>query len=72
MSSWEYRIGVTDGIYAIYEVYYNDGGEIDGMSLTPCCPEGETPEELKQDIELFREALEKPVLNWDKYFPRKE
>ncbi len=52
-------------IFAIHEVYYNEDGECDLVTVDPCCPQGETLEELKQDFELYQKALEKPVLNYE-------
>ena len=50
----------------IHEVYYDDNGVVCGWTADPCWPQGETSDELWDDIKLMREACAKPVLdiNW--------
>lgn len=71
--SWNYRIikrtfempdGHKENQYAVYEVYYDIDGLIKARSLNPICVAGETLEELAKDLELYAEALNKPVLDW--------
>jgi len=68
MSYWNYRIirkyhkeSDTDTFH-VHEVYYNDENQIEGWTESACAPMGETLSELKEDIELFLKAFEKPVL----------
>ncbi len=68
--TWNHRVirkMVMEGqqeipIFQIYEVYYNEDGEIDGWTMEPDCPMGETLEELKNDIQYNLKALDAPVL----------
>lgn len=71
--SWNYRVmkrtykgmNYEEDAYDIYEVYYNDNGEVKNWSESPTYPHGETLEELKEDIKRYEEALNKPVLDYD-------
>ena len=49
----------------IYEVYYNDNGDICLVSCNPIDPYGPTFEGLQQDFKLMQEAFDKPVLDLD-------
>jgi hypothetical protein len=50
--------------YEIFEVYYDDDGNIIAHSKNPISPYGEDDiEELKSDINKMKEALDKPVLD---------
>jgi hypothetical protein len=51
--TWSYRIVKRRGqegpeAYAVYEVYYNDQGDITSMTTAPTFPAGETPDELRR------------------------
>jgi len=48
---WNYRVLEHDKMFYIHEVYYNDNGDITAISEDPMHPHGETPEELKNDLE---------------------
>jgi hypothetical protein len=50
--------------FGIHEVYYTDG-EPSMVTVDAMDPHGETFEELKQDLEWYQRALEKPVLNYE-------
>jgi len=72
--SWNYRIikriftmpgGRLETQYAIYEVYYGEGGDIKAWSEVPMYVAGETLDELKDDFSRFQKAFEKPVLDWE-------
>lgn len=63
---WNYRIvqtGSTDSDrhYGIYEVYYQDG-EPWLRTLSTSGIGGETMDEVREDLEFHRQALERPVL----------
>lgn len=65
--TWNYRVlrksdepGET--VYRIHEVYYADDGSIDGWTVEPVQPLGESPSELREDIRYFLSAFRKPVL----------
>jgi hypothetical protein len=71
MSTWNYRVLVrTDGktgekTFAIHEVYYDDAGKPDGCTENSVAPMGETLAELKRDMDHYRLALSKPVLEYE-------
>ncbi len=50
--------------YDIREIYYDDYGDIMGMSEDAIFPNGDTLEDLKKDLSLASAALEKPVLKY--------
>ena len=60
--SWDYRIIEHDGAFTVHEVHYNDKGDIISISEDPMGPSGETLEELKEDMEYFLQAFNRPVL----------
>jgi len=55
--TWNYRIfRHTEGEntwYAIHECHYDDEGNIEGYTLEPETPIGETIEELRADLEYM-------------------
>ena len=61
-TKWDYRVIENDGIFTIHEVNYNTKGDITSISEYPMGPSGETLEELKDDMEYFLQALNRPVL----------
>jgi len=65
--SWNYRVFrktcAGHAFYEIHEVYYRLDGTIKGWTENPINPSGETPEELKQDIFMHLEALQKPIID---------
>lgn len=69
MGGWDYRVirkvqgGIED--YEIHEVYYRPDGTIEAITENPVIPYGETPEELKKDILMQLQGLDKPVLDFD-------
>jgi hypothetical protein len=62
--TWNYRVMVRDGRYAIYSVYYEDG-RITSCSVDPMYLDGESLEELAGELERFGQALLKPVLEYE-------
>ena len=68
--SWNYRVVFDDinaldneiGEYTIREVFYDDDGEIDFWGDDAAVPNGNSYEELQDDMNLFMEALELPCL----------
>jgi hypothetical protein len=62
--TWEYRVMCYKGGLAIYEVYYNEDGEVNGYSEIPVSPRGETLDELSEDFIRYAEALTKAVLEY--------
>jgi len=49
-------------MFTLHEVYYNEEGDITSVSKDPMGPSGETLEELKDDMQYFLQALDRPVL----------
>ena len=71
--SWNYRVihrnnesTLGTNVYAIHEVYYEKGIP-DTMTVNPQYPQGETIEELREDLEHYRLALDKPILEADMF-----
>ena len=60
--SWNYRVIVQDGQFAIHEVFYNPDGSVAGVTEAPVFPRGEVLDELATDISRYTEALSRPVL----------
>lgn len=65
--TWSYRVLRTsdeagEAVYRIHEVYYGDDGSIDGWTVEPVQPLGESLSELREDIRYFLAAFRKPVL----------
>jgi hypothetical protein len=63
MKTWNYRLLKKKGIeyYGVIEVYYDKDGNIKSYSdFIPVC--GDSLEEVKADLERFRQALEKPIV----------
>jgi hypothetical protein len=68
--SWNYRVVFDDvnaldneiGEYTIREVFYDDDGEIDFWSDEAAVPNGNSYEELQDDMNLIMEAFELPCL----------
>ena len=63
--TWDYRVIEDKENFRIHEVYYNDAGEITAISEDSIAPEGETLEELKDDLKYHFAALKRPVLKKD-------
>lgn len=73
MSHWNHRVvrskftgqpseSTEEYEYTIREVYYNDMGEIVGITENAMSPYGETPEDLKLQLERMLKACEKDIL----------
>lgn len=63
--TWDYRIIEDKENFRIHELYYNDAGEITAISEDSIAPEGDTLEELKDDLKCYFAALKRPVLKKD-------
>jgi hypothetical protein len=69
--SWNYRVirrieeshVSKQPVYCIATVFYDADGNITTFSADPAWPVGETPEELRHDIELMRQAFERPLVD---------
>jgi hypothetical protein len=69
VSHWNYRVirydndeYNVDPYFSIHEVYYHENGEL-SWSVNSIKPQGESPEELRADLELMLKALDKPVMS---------
>jgi hypothetical protein len=77
VSHWNYRVvrkayppgkdGTIEYVLGIHEVYYDDNGEPEMVTEDRMDPHGETLEELRDDIEHMRLALDKPVLDYETF-----
>lgn len=69
--SWNYRVcrdqGQRQGDYVSYsirEVYYDDDGKVLGWTATPATLLGDTPEEIKADLELIlKDTFDRKILD---------
>lgn len=68
MSHWNYRVirkyhkESDSRTYHIHEVYYGEKNNIEGWTQSPVEPMGESLAELRNDIQCFLKAIQKPVL----------
>jgi hypothetical protein len=63
---WNYRIlRSPEGLFGLYEVYYDDGGEPEARSDRPATMGGfESQEDIIEDLKLMLKGAEgKPVLD---------
>jgi hypothetical protein len=63
--TWDYRVVMRNGEYAIYEVYYHDAGNVEAVTDAPVYPAGTSIEELGKDLQYYQQALKQSVLNYD-------
>jgi hypothetical protein len=67
MSKWNHRVIKTkDGVddwYAIHEVFYDKGGNVDGITKEPISVGGNTIEELKWTLTKMLESLDKDIID---------
>jgi hypothetical protein len=63
MSHWNYRVVQKEGVLGIHAVYYADDGEVEGWGKQPFSPVAESLAELRTNLELMLESLEKEVIN---------
>lgn len=57
--------------FDIREVYYDENGEPEMVTIDAMSPHGCDLEELKQDMDLMRKAFNKPIINM-KFFDDKK
>ena len=69
LSTWKYRVILKDGKYAIHEVFYGEEGAPWTCTEEPVCPEGDTLEALREELEHYQRALELPVLEYANLVP---
>ncbi len=67
--TWNYRVikqvHPTGATYEIYEVYYDEQGDIKFLTKDPINPHGETIAELENDLKHMQQALALPILDMD-------
>ena len=65
--TWNYRVCRDTSVlpeYSIREVYYREDGSVQGWTSIPRDLTGETPEEIKADLELIlQDTFNRPVLD---------
>ena len=60
---WNYRIVEIEGQgWGLYEVFYDDDGNLDGVTVNPIDFFSDNVKDLKSSFELASHAFEKPVL----------
>lgn len=62
---WNYRIIKKGELYGLYEVIYNDDGEISAHDEEPTLT-GESPEDLLRSIEIMLKDVKK---NFSSFYP---
>lgn len=65
--SWNYRVLQNENSVAIYEVYYDENGDPRSCTMSPVSPIGEDVEGLKKDLEMMKQAFDKPVLDYEDF-----
>jgi hypothetical protein len=55
--------------YAIHEVFYDEEGEPWTCSEDPVCPQGDTPEALREELAYYQRAFEWPALEYADLVP---
>lgn len=65
--SWNYRVCLDTKqlpVFSIREVYYRDDGSVQGWTSIPRDLTGDSPEEIKADLELIlQDTFNRPVLD---------
>jgi len=61
----DYRVVFKEGVYAIYEVFFNARGDIYSVGDIPEILETKEFGDLRSSLELMIEALSKPVIIFD-------
>jgi len=67
VAGWNYRVVKQHprSYYEIHEVYYDDAGKPNGLTVRGIGPGGDNREEFKSSADMYAEALYKPVLIFD-------
>jgi len=74
MMTWNHRVvkyetrnlfGDPDVGYSIHEVFYDNNGNVQGMTSNPVKPWGDTKDELRLELMRMLDALTKPDLDYD-------
>ena len=72
--SWNHRIVKRsytnpkwDDTYSIHEAHYDEDGPAHSITEEAIVPSGETPEELKEELEMMLKAFDEPILNYEDF-----
>ena len=64
--TWNYRVVRKGGeYYGIHEVYYDDGGNPEMVTVEPVGAAGDTFDELVDDFTYMLRAFGKPILDYE-------
>ena len=63
----EAELSGEEYFYSIREVFYDEDGKPEFVTMESDDLFGTTLEELKKDIERFTKALEQPILNYEDF-----
>ncbi len=55
--------------FQVHEVYYNEAGRPDGMTLHPIHIGGDSLEDIEWTLDKIQESLKRPILWGDDRFP---
>lgn len=68
---WNYRVvrrqGPDGPVFGIHEVYYNGEDEPRSCTKKPVGPMSDDVEELMKEIDRMKQALDKPVLDYEEF-----
>jgi hypothetical protein len=69
--TWNYRVmkrknEIGEYEFAIYEVYYDETGNVSGWTENPLTPTCASEEDLLHELTIMIEAFKKETLNYDK------
>lgn len=64
--AWNYRVVRKEGELVVYGVYYDGMGSVVACDRDKNAPFGQDIEELKHNLELMIEALNKEILVYEK------
>lgn len=71
MCGWNHRVvkhtHEDEEAYHVHEAYYDDSGNATSITANPVAPMGGTVDELRAELELFKAALDKPVLSYEDF-----
>lgn len=76
MNSWNYRVlrhtsmrsdGSAEVYFAVHEVYYDEKNRAVSCTENPSFVYGETPEELRRDLDRMAGAFKLPTLDYDSF-----
>jgi len=67
--NWNYRImkhknSDSEFEYGVYEVYYNENGEVKGYTENSMTPTVDSPEGLKKELEIMLKAFDQEILEY--------